>query len=144
MVVMLSLLAFGVLFFQVGRAAIFSTEAQTAADAAALGAVQEIKAQLIAQVATTGTSDLALIDPARVRAAAERARARTRATSSSSSGAAWTSRCGRDDADARARRRGHRRGGRARHGAGPRADRRARAPAPAPAAGTSAPTAARV
>ena len=35
-VVMLSLVAFGMLFFQVGRAAIFSTEAQTAADAAAL------------------------------------------------------------------------------------------------------------
>jgi hypothetical protein len=72
MVIMLSLLAFGVLFFQVGRAAIFSTEAQTAADAAALGAVQEVKRQLIAQVVTTGTSDLALIDSARVRAEAEK------------------------------------------------------------------------
>lgn len=71
MVVMLSLLAVGLLFFQVGRAAIFSTEAQTAADAAALGAVEEVKAQLMAQVATTGTSDLALIDSVRVRAAAE-------------------------------------------------------------------------
>jgi hypothetical protein len=72
MVVMLSLMAFGVLFFQVGRAAIFSTEAQTAADAAALGAVEEIKAQLTAQVAASGTSDLALLDPARIKAAAER------------------------------------------------------------------------
>jgi hypothetical protein len=72
MVVMLSLLAFGVLFFQVGRAAIFSTEAQTAADAAALGAVEDIKSQLTAQVAATGTSDLALLDPGRIKAAAER------------------------------------------------------------------------
>ena len=36
--VMFSLIAVGMLFFQVGRAAIFSTEAQTAADAAALAA----------------------------------------------------------------------------------------------------------
>ncbi len=72
MVVMLSLLAFGVLFFQVGRAAIFSTEAQTAADAAALGAVEDIKAQLTAQVAMYGISDLARLDPTRIRAAADR------------------------------------------------------------------------
>jgi hypothetical protein len=72
MVIMLSLLAFGVLFFQVGRAAIFSTEAQTAADAAALGAVQDVKAQLMAQVAATGTSQLALVDSGRVRAAADK------------------------------------------------------------------------
>src|ERR1700754_963288 len=72
MMIMMSLLAFGVLFFQVGRAAIFSTEAQTAADAAALGAVQDIKAQLTAQVAATGTSNLAALDPERIKAAAER------------------------------------------------------------------------
>jgi hypothetical protein len=72
MMIMLSLLAFGVLFFQVGRASIFSTEAQTAADAAALGAVQDIKAQLTAQVAATGTSSLSALDPQRIRAAAER------------------------------------------------------------------------
>jgi hypothetical protein len=72
MVLMLALLAVGLAFFQVGRAAIFSTEAQTAADAAALGAVQEVKAELMAQVAATGTSDLAAIDPVRVRLEAER------------------------------------------------------------------------
>src|SRR5215217_5238430 len=72
MMIMLSLLAFGVLFFQVGRAAIFSTEAQTAADAAALGAVQDVKSQLMAQVAATGTSDLAQVDASRVRAAADK------------------------------------------------------------------------
>ena len=72
MMIMLSLLAVGLLFFQVGRAAIFSTEAQTAADAAALGAVQDIKAQLTAQVAARGTSELSVLDPARINAAAER------------------------------------------------------------------------
>ena len=71
LVVMLSLLAVGLLFFQVGRAAIFSTEAQTAADAAALAAVKNVRTQLMAQVATTGTSDMALINGAAVRAAAE-------------------------------------------------------------------------
>jgi hypothetical protein len=69
--VMLSLLALGMLFFQVGRAAIFSTEAQTAADAAALAAAENVKQQLMGQVATSGGSDLALINPALVRAAAQ-------------------------------------------------------------------------
>src|SRR4051812_1549842 len=70
--VMLSLIAVGFFFFQVGRAAIFSTEAQTAADAAALAAVENVQAQLTAQVSRSGTSDLQLIDSAAVRAAAER------------------------------------------------------------------------
>jgi hypothetical protein len=69
--VMLSLFAIGVLFFQVGRAAIFSTEAQTAADAAALAAVKDIRAQLMEQLAATGTSSTAAINPVRVAAAAE-------------------------------------------------------------------------
>ena len=69
--VMLTLVAFGMLFFQVGRASIFRTEAQTAADAAALAAVKDVRAQLMEQIALTGTSDLALINPLRVRAAAE-------------------------------------------------------------------------
>jgi hypothetical protein len=69
--VMLTLVAFGMLFFQVGRASIFRTEAQTAADAAALAAAKDVRAQLMEQVALTGTSDLALINPLRVRAAAE-------------------------------------------------------------------------
>ena len=71
LVVMLAILTFGMWFFQVGRAAIFSTEAQTAADAAALAAVKDVRTQLMEQVALTGTSDLALINPLRVRAAAE-------------------------------------------------------------------------
>ena len=61
------------MFFQVGRAAIFSTEAQTAADAAALGAVEEFKAQLMAAGrARPAPPTSRLIDPIRVRAAAER------------------------------------------------------------------------
>jgi hypothetical protein len=71
MVLLLALLAVGLMFFQVGRAAIFSTEAQTGADAAALGAVQEIKAELTAQVAATGTSNLDEINDGSVEAAAE-------------------------------------------------------------------------
>jgi Putative Flp pilus-assembly TadE/G-like len=70
-VVMLAVVSVGMLFFQVGRASIFSTEAQTAADAAALAAAKNVQAQLVAQVATTGTSDLSLIDYVAVRAAAE-------------------------------------------------------------------------
>jgi hypothetical protein len=69
--IMLTLLAVGVLFLQVGRAAIFSTESQTAADAAALAAAKNVQNQLIAQVASGGTSDLTLIDPVAVRAAAD-------------------------------------------------------------------------
>ncbi|HEX6026473.1 MAG TPA: pilus assembly protein TadG-related protein [Solirubrobacter sp.] len=68
---MLALVAVGMLFFQVGRAAIFSTEAQTAADAAALAAAKNVQQQLMEQVAATGTSSLALINPVRVRTAAE-------------------------------------------------------------------------
>ena len=45
--VMLALVVVGMMFFQVGRAAIFSTEAQTAADAAALAAVENVKQQLL-------------------------------------------------------------------------------------------------
>jgi putative Flp pilus-assembly TadE/G-like protein len=70
--VMLSLIAVGMLFFQVGRAAIFSTEAQTAADAAALAAAKNIQAQLTGMVFRSGTSELGFIDDAQVRAEAER------------------------------------------------------------------------
>lgn len=70
--VMLALLAVGMLFLQVGRAAVLSTEAQTAADAAALAAAKNVQDQLMHQVATLGTSDLALVDSGLVRAAADR------------------------------------------------------------------------
>ena len=115
------------MFFQVGRAAIFSTEAQTAADAAALGAVDEVKAQLLQQVATTGTSNLALIDPIRVRAAAERYARRNKGhviklERRGVDVKVWTSTnaklgSGADNIDSREH---------PRHGAGPLADRRDR------------------
>ena len=44
--VMLALIVVGVMFFQVGRAAIYSAEAQAAADAAALAAVADVQQQL--------------------------------------------------------------------------------------------------
>ena len=45
LVVMLALLAVGVLMFQVGKAAVLRSSAQTAADAAALAGAREIKRQ---------------------------------------------------------------------------------------------------
>jgi hypothetical protein len=71
MMVMLALIVLGMIFFQVGRAAIFSTEAQTAADAAALGAVKNVQAQLTAQVRGSGAADLSLVNSSSVLAAAE-------------------------------------------------------------------------
>ena len=50
-VIMLTLVAFGMLFFQVGRASVFRTQAQTGADAAALAAAKDVRAQLMEQLA---------------------------------------------------------------------------------------------
>ena len=61
LVVLLALLAVGMMMFQVGRAAVLRSDAQTAADAAALAGATEIRRQLIAQWATTGTTDITLI-----------------------------------------------------------------------------------
>src|ERR1044072_7587091 len=61
LVVMLALLAVGVLMFQVGKAAVLRADAQTAADAAALARAEEIKRQLMAQWASTGTTHISLI-----------------------------------------------------------------------------------
>ena len=52
LVVLLAVLAVGVLMFQVGKAAVLRSDAQTAADAAALAGASEIKRQLMAQWAT--------------------------------------------------------------------------------------------
>ena len=68
---MAALVLVGLMFFQVGRAADFSTRAQTGADAAALAAAKDVKEQLERQVALTGTADIALVDPIEVRAKAE-------------------------------------------------------------------------
>ena len=68
LVVLLALLAVGVLMFQVGKAAVLRSGAQTAADAAALAGAREIKRQLMAQWATAGTTDISLLDQVLVRA----------------------------------------------------------------------------
>ncbi|MDP9294123.1 MAG: pilus assembly protein TadG-related protein, partial [Actinomycetota bacterium] len=54
---MLAILALGMLTFRIGRAAVLRSDAQTAADAAALAAAGSVRDQLIAQVVATGTSD---------------------------------------------------------------------------------------
>ena len=62
LVVLLALLAVGMMMFQVGRAALLRSGAQTGADAAALAGATEIKRQLITQWATYGTTDMSLIN----------------------------------------------------------------------------------
>jgi hypothetical protein len=60
----------GVVAVQVGKATVLRSDAQTAADAAALAAARDVRDQLSEQVAATGTSSLAAIDDVRVQAAA--------------------------------------------------------------------------
>ena len=67
---MLAILALGMLTFEIGKAALLRSGAQTAADAAALAGARNIRDQLIAQVSTTGTSDFSRVNIALVRAAA--------------------------------------------------------------------------
>ena len=67
---MLAILALGMLTFRIGKAAVLRSDAQTAADAAALAGARSIRDQLVAQLATTGTSDLARVSEPIVRAAA--------------------------------------------------------------------------
>ncbi len=66
LVVLLALLAVGMMMFQVGRAAVLRSGAQTGADAAALAGATEIKRQLITQWATYGTTDVNLLNRALV------------------------------------------------------------------------------
>jgi hypothetical protein len=61
LVILLALLAVGMLMFQVGKAAVLRSDAQTAADAAALAGAKEIRRQLEVQFATTGTTDLSAL-----------------------------------------------------------------------------------
>src|SRR3954454_17274952 len=68
LVVLLAVLAVGMLMFQVGKAAVLRSDAQTAADAAALAGAQEIRRQLILQWATTGTTSIELVSRPLVRA----------------------------------------------------------------------------
>lgn len=67
---MLAILALGAMAFQIGKAAVLRSGAQTAADAAALAGARSVRDQLAQQVASTGTSSFAAIDQAVVRAAA--------------------------------------------------------------------------
>lgn len=69
MVTLTSLIIVGVLLFQVARGSDQRSRAQTAADAAALAGVRDVRAQLEAQ-ARLGLVDVARIDMGRVRAAA--------------------------------------------------------------------------
>src|SRR3954468_8844331 len=59
--IMISLIIVGMLFFQVGRAPVFAPGAQTGADAAPVAGAKNIRDQLMRQLATTGTADIALV-----------------------------------------------------------------------------------
>ena len=61
LLVLLALLAVGMMMFQVGKAAVLRSDAQTAADAAALAGATEIRRQLTVQWATYGTTDVTLV-----------------------------------------------------------------------------------
>jgi Putative Flp pilus-assembly TadE/G-like len=63
---LLAILALGVVGFQVGKATIQRSQAQTAADAAALAGAREIKRQLEVQWAMFGTTNIDAIDKPRV------------------------------------------------------------------------------
>jgi hypothetical protein len=65
-ILLLAIVGLGVLGFQIGKAAILRSQAQTAADAAALAGAREIKRQLEVQWATYGTTDISAIDRAAV------------------------------------------------------------------------------
>jgi Putative Flp pilus-assembly TadE/G-like len=59
-------LSLGVLFFQVGKASVLRSDAQNAADAAALAGAEEIQRQLAQQYALLGYTDPSLLDPGAV------------------------------------------------------------------------------
>lgn len=70
LMLVMAVFALGIMAFQIGRATILRSEAQTGADAAALAAARDVRNQLNAQVARFGFADLSLVSGARVRAAA--------------------------------------------------------------------------
>jgi hypothetical protein len=65
---LLAIIALAVIGFQIGKAAIMRSQAQTAADAAALAGAREIKRQLELQWSTFGTTDVRAIDQQLVQA----------------------------------------------------------------------------
>jgi hypothetical protein len=72
LMLLVTLLAGGVVLFQVGKTTDLRAQAVTAADAAALAGAQDIKRQLEAQILTTGAYDCALTQGASAYAAAQR------------------------------------------------------------------------
>jgi hypothetical protein len=66
--VLLAAIWLGIAVFNVSRAAVLRSGAQTAADAAALAGVRDIRRQLAAQFAATGQTNLALVNHGQVRA----------------------------------------------------------------------------
>jgi len=71
MILLLAIIGIGVMAFGIGRAALLRSDAQTAADAAALAAVKNVRAQLEAQMVTRGYASLAEVNPVLVNAAAQ-------------------------------------------------------------------------
>jgi hypothetical protein len=69
MFVLLAAIWLGISVFNVGRASVLRSEAQTAADAAALAGARNVRQQLQAQFAATGQTSLALVNYGLVRAA---------------------------------------------------------------------------
>jgi hypothetical protein len=65
---LLAILALGIVGFQVGKAAILRSQAQTAADAAALAGAREVRRQLQEQWALYRTTDIGAVDYDLVRA----------------------------------------------------------------------------
>jgi len=65
---LIAIVVLGIIGLQIGKAAILRSQAQTAADAAALAGANEVKRQLQAQYAAFGTTDVTAIDDARVQA----------------------------------------------------------------------------
>lgn len=70
MLLLIAIIGIGVMAFGIGRAALLRSDAQTAADAAALAGARNIKVQLERQLALKGYSSLAEVDRSQVEAAA--------------------------------------------------------------------------
>ena len=149
---LIAILVLGVIGLQIGKAAILRSQAQTAADAAALAGATEIKRQLQAQYAAFGTTDISAVDEGLVRSRmadyAARNDARLDPAHAPDDRRRRRPRLGRHRGPARARRgadrpRGHRRrgaGARDAHARPPRPASRAAAPRPSAPAGRAART----
>jgi hypothetical protein len=79
-IVLTGMVGMGALVVAIGRATVLRSDAQTAADAAALAGARNVRDQLIQQVTTTGSADLGRIDWGAVRGAAADYARRNQAT----------------------------------------------------------------